>query len=124
RQRLGRSLQNRFIDSLVVDSLRMDMGSEVWMRSNEANVQLAGNAIFSKAAAQYQVDGSLTATRGTYRLPLAGFEFATREFAVTRGTIRFLGTPDLNALVDIDAQYMLRRRVGDDIRIYVHIGGT
>jgi translocation and assembly module TamB len=124
RQGLGRTFQNRFIDSLVVDSVRMEMGSEVWMRSNEANIQLAGNAIFSKSAAQYQVEGTLSTSRGTYRLPLAGFEFTTREFIVTRGGIRFLGTPDLNALVDIDAQYLLRRRVGDDVRIFVHIGGT
>src|SRR5262249_21172845 len=104
--------------------LRMNMGSEVWLRSTEANIQLAGNVIFSKEAAQYQVEGTLNTTRGTYRLPLAGFEFATREFAVTRGDLRFLGTPDLNALVDIEAQYLLRRRVGDDVRILVHIGGT
>jgi translocation and assembly module TamB len=124
RQGLGRTFQSRFIDSLVVDSLKMDMGNEVWMRSTEANIQLAGSAVFSKEGGQYQVEGTLNTPRGTYRLPLAGLQQLSREFSVTRGDIRFLGTADLNALVDIDAQYLMRRRVGDDVRISVHIGGT
>src|SRR5262249_15476795 len=106
------------------DSLKMQMGNEVWMRSTEANIQLAGSAVFSKEAGQYQVEGTLNTPRGTYRLPLAGVALASREFSVTKGDIRFLGTPDLNALVDIEAQYLMRRRVGDDVRIFVHIGGT
>src|SRR5207244_13650904 len=37
---------------------------------------------------------------------------------------RMLGSPDLNAPVDIDAQYVIRRRTGDNITAFVHIGGT
>jgi len=123
RQGLTRGFQNRFIDSLVVDSLRMGMGSEAWLRSTEANIQLSGTVVFSKMADQYRMEGTLSALRGTYQLPL-GVQIATRQFTVSRGQLRFLGTPDLNALVDIDAQYVVRRRVGENINVTVHIGGT
>ncbi|MBI4503875.1 MAG: translocation/assembly module TamB domain-containing protein, partial [Gemmatimonadetes bacterium] len=123
RQGLGRGLQNRFIDSLIVGSLRLQMGSEVWLRSTEANIQLAGSVVFSKVGDSYRADGVLTTPRGIYQLPL-GVQFATRQFTVTRGEIRMLGTPDLNALVDIDAYYLIRRRTGDNMTVYIHIGGT
>ena len=122
-QGLARAFQNRFIDSLVVDSLRLGMGSEVWLRSTEANIQLAGSVVFSKVADIYRADGTLTTPRGLYQLPL-GVQFATRQFTVTRGEIRMLGTPDLDGLVDIDAEYLIRRRTGDNMTVFVHIGGT
>ena len=123
RQGLEREFQNIFIDSLVVDSLRLEMGDDVWLRSTEANIQLAGSVVFSKTADVYRVEGVLTTPRGSYQLPL-GTQVATREFTVMRGEIRMLGTPDLNAFVDIDARFVVRRRVGENVNVFVHIGGT
>ena len=51
------------------------------------------------------VDGVLTTGRGTYRLPIGP---ATREFSVTRGEVRYFGTPDFNAALDIEAAGELR----------------
>ena len=39
----GAQFQNRFLDSLRIDDLRVAMGSDVWLRSAEANIQLDGN---------------------------------------------------------------------------------
>jgi len=119
---LGPALQSRFLDSLRIDSLRVDMGQEFWLRSTEANVQLAGNVYVSKLRQRYRIDGTLEAPRGTYRLEIA--LGTSRDFRVTRGQIRYLGTPDLNADLDIDAQHVVRPVSARVDTVYVHIGGT
>jgi hypothetical protein len=122
---LGAEFRSRFLDSLRIDSLRVDMGQEFWLRSTEANVQLAGNVFVSKMRDRYRLDGALEAPRGTYRLEIA--LGTSREFRVTRGQIRYLGTPDLNADLDIDAYHVVRSvrtPTGIDDTVYVHIGGS
>jgi len=121
RQGLGEAFQNRFLDSLRVDSLILTMGSDVWMRSSEANVQLAGRLTVSKRGGRYRLDGTLETPRGTYRLPLTSG--VTTEFVVTRGQLQYFGTPDLNAAVDIEARHVVRQR-DQNITVTVHIGGT
>jgi len=121
-ERLGAAFQSRFLDSLRIDSLRVDMGQDFWLRSTEANVQLAGSVYVSKRRTRYRIDGTLEAPRGTYRLEIA--LGTSRDFRVTRGQIRYLGTPDLNADLDIDAQHIVRPVSGRIDTVYVHIGGT
>jgi hypothetical protein len=41
-QRLGAEFQSLFFDSLQVRNLQLTMGEDVWLRSNEANIQLSG----------------------------------------------------------------------------------
>lgn len=120
-QRLGAAWQQRFLDSLQVEDLRVRMGNDVWMRSSEANIQLAGELTVNKARNAYRLTGTLEAPRGTYRLPLGP---VTREFTVTQGELRYFGTPDLNADVDIDAQHIVRTVRGEDVTVFVNIGGT
>jgi hypothetical protein len=122
RQGLGAEFQSRFLDSLRIDSLRVDMGRDFWLRSTEANVQLAGNVFVSKVRKEYRLDGILEAPRGIYRLQLG--LGTNRDFTVTRGQIRYLGTTDLNADLDIDARHVVRGTVGEDVNVNVHIGGT
>ncbi len=122
RQGLGAAFQSRFLDNLRIDSLRLDMGSEMWLRSSEANIQLAGAVFVSKLRNRYRIDGTLQAPRGTYRLQLA--LGTTREFTVTRGDVRYFGTPDLNADLNIDARHLVRTVRGEDVTVSVNIGGT
>ena len=56
RENLGAKFQNRFLDSLRIDDLRVEMGSDVWLRSAEANIQLEGRVRVSKAGADVQPD--------------------------------------------------------------------
>jgi len=130
-QGLGPSAHVIFLDSLRVDSLRVTMGSDVWLRSTEANIQLDGAFTVDRwvedRLPRYRIDGTLGATRGSYKLtigpqnsPLA----VTRDFRVTRGTVRFFGTPDFNPDLDITAEHQLRTVSGKQFLVFVRIGGT
>ena len=121
RQGLREAFQNRFLDSLQIDSLVLNMGSDVWLRSNEANIQLTGALTVNKRANRYRLEGKLQTPRGTYRLPLTAT--LKSEFTVTQGELQYFGTPDLNATVDIDARHVVRRP-DQNITVTVHIGGT
>ncbi len=121
RQGLREEFQNRFLDSLRIDSLPLTMGSDVWLRSTEANIQLTGNILVDKAANRYRLGGTLETPRGTYRLPLT--TTIKSDFLVTRGQLQYFGTPDLNAVLDIDARHVVRRP-DQNVNVDVHIGGT
>src|SRR5439155_448805 len=104
QQRLGPEFQNVFLDSLRIDDLELEMGSDVWLRSNEANIQLTGSAHLTKQRNLYLVSGTLQAARGTYRLKLGP---VTREFVVSQGTVKYFGTPDQDAALDIEARHVV-----------------
>lgn len=123
RLRLGAAFQSRFLDSLRIDALNFTVDQDFWLRSNEANVQLVGNVIVNKLRARYRMDGTLNTPRGTYSLKVGP---VVREFVVQSGTVRYFGTPDLNADLDILATHQLRSaEVGsDDVTVTARIGGT
>ena len=120
RENLGAKFQNRFLDSLRINDLRLSMGTDVWLRSAEANIQLEGSVRVSKVGQDYTPVGNLTAARGTYTLKIGP---VTRDFTVTRGDVRYLG--DLNATLDIQARHVVRTvRSGDEIPVIANITGT
>jgi len=120
--RLGPSFQNRFIDSLRITDLRLTVGEDFWLRSADANIKLSGATAVNKFGRNYRLDGTLTAERGQYTLKMG---FITRDFDVQRGTVRFLGTPDLNAELDLTADHKVKTSDGTaDIDIQASITGT
>jgi hypothetical protein len=134
RQGLGPSFHNVFLDSLGIRDLQLTMGSSVWLRSNEANIQLNGRMAVNKLNRIYRVTGTLQAPRGTYRLQVGP---VTREFVVTSGTVDYFGTPDLDAGLDIQAEHVVHPvqttiasttsspgGCTGDITVVAHIGGT
>ncbi len=127
QQRLGPEFQNVFLDSLRIDELELEMGSDVWLRSDEANVQLAGTVTLTKRRDAYLISGTLQAPRGTYRLKVGP---VTREFVVTQGTVHYFGTPDQDAGLDIEAKHTVHpvptpsQRNPEDITVVAHITGT
>jgi translocation and assembly module TamB len=127
QQRLGPEFQNVFLDSLRIDDLELEMGSDVWLRSNEANIQLAGTARLTKRRNQLLVSGTLQAVHGTYRLKLGP---VAREFVVSQGTVRYFGTPDQDAALDIEAKHVVHpvptsaQGSPPDITVVAHITGT
>ncbi len=127
-QRLGPEFESVFLDSLRIQGLQLTMGSDVWLRSTEANIQLSGAVTVSKLRDTYLLRGTLQAPRGTYRLVVGP---VTREFVVSQGTVRYFGTPDLDAELDIEAKHVVHAvpgavvRAGDrDITVIAHIRGT
>src|SRR5437870_3015237 len=127
QQRLGPEFQSVFLDSLRIQDLQLEMGSDVWLRSNEANIQLTGTVSLTKQRNLYLVSGTLQAARGTYRLKLGP---VTREFVVSQGTVHYFGTPDQDAGLDIEARHVVHpvptpaQRNPDDITVVAHITGT
>jgi translocation and assembly module TamB len=122
---LGPAAEVVFLDSLRIDGLRVTMGPSVWLRSTEANIQLAGDVTVSKTVESvlnpYRLDGTLRAVRGTYRLTVGP---TSKDFQVTRGDVRFFGTPDLNPQLDIAAEHTVRSVRGNDLVVRARIGGT
>ena len=126
RERLGPAFQSVFLDSLRVDGLQIAMGNDVWLRSSEANIQLAGTLGLNKRLRNYLMTGTLQALRGTYRLTLGP---VTKDFTVTQGTVKYFGTPDLDAGLDIRATHLVHavsQVAGQtrDVTVTATIGGT
>jgi translocation and assembly module TamB len=119
RENLGAKFQNRFLDSLTIQSLRVNLGSDVWLRSAEANIQLGGEVQVSKAAKTYAPSGTLDALRGSYTLKVGP---VTRDFTVERGSVRYFG--DLNAGLDIQARHTVRAVHGEEVPVIAKITGT
>ncbi len=128
-QRLGPEFESVFLDSLRIQGMQLTMGSDVWLRSGEANIQLTGAVTVNKVRDSYLLRGTLQAPRGTYRLVVGP---VSREFVVNQGTVRYFGTPDLDAELDIEARHIVHpvasatARVVDnkDKTIIAHIRGT
>ena len=124
-QRLGPEFQSLFFDSLRINNLQLTMGEDAWLRSNEANIQLTGSVVVNKVRNNFVMSGTLQAPRGTYRLQVGP---VTREFVVSQGTVRYFGTPDLDAELDIEARHVVHPLPGapiqGDFTVIAHIGGT
>jgi translocation and assembly module TamB len=128
---LGPEVQAVFMDSLRIAGLVLQMGPDVWLRSTEANIQLDGEFVVDKTIEnrlpRYRLDGALRAVRGSYRLVLgpvnSPFQVG-KDFRVTRGSVRFYGTPDFNPELDIAAEHQLRTVAGSPLTVRVLIGGT
>jgi translocation and assembly module TamB len=119
----------------LLDSLdarvTLSIGQDVWLRSEEANIQLSGNLAIRRTEAgrlggqpRLALSGALEANRGTYRLNLGVVQ---RTFDVDRGEIRFDGSADLDPGLDISAVHTVRQPTSSsrpDVRIRVDIGGT
>jgi len=126
-RRLVRSgFENRFLNELRIQNLNFTMGTNVRLVSAEANIQLTGQVNVSKNLDIYRLDGTLNTPRGIYLMPLGGDVIAglTREFTVTGGEVRYLGTTDWNAELAIDAQHVVRSLRREDVTVLVNIGGT
>jgi translocation and assembly module TamB len=123
-----------FMDNLLVQGVPIQMGRDVWLRSQEANINLGGLVRLTRGrvqggpkAGQVQLalEGTLQTVRGTYRLNLGPVQ---RTFQVENGDLRFYGDPDLNAALNINALHTVRQfsQQGSrpDVRVRVHLGGT
>ena len=94
---------------------------------SEANIQLAGTVFLKKERKEYLVSGTLQAPRGTYRLKVGP---VTREFVVSQGTVRYFGTPDQDAELNIEAKHTVHavptpaQRNPEDVTVVAHITGT
>jgi hypothetical protein len=117
RRKLGTDLVTRMVQALRIDDFHLVIGQDFWLRSNEANIKLSGDVQVNKLGRVYRVDGVMTAERGRYAV-------LTKDFDVTKGNVRFFGTPDLNAALDIEAQHVVRTVRNEELPIVAKVGGT
>lgn len=123
RLRLRGGISTRFLETLAVDDLALDVGENVRLKSGEADIVLTGGLRVNKRGRVYRFDGTMNTERGTYQLPLLG-GVITRDFTVERGTVRFFGSTDLNAELDIEARHVVRATRGDEVPVIARIEGT
>jgi hypothetical protein len=118
RRKLGTDLATRLVQALRIDDFRLIVGQDFWLRSTEANIKLTGDVVVNKRGrALPQVAGTMTAERGRYAV-------LTKDFDVTKGVVRFFGTPDLNAGLDIEAEHVVRTARNEELPILAQITGT
>jgi translocation and assembly module TamB len=105
------------MQNLVMDRVRVSFGSEVWLKSSEANINLTtsrgplfvttvSTGTGSDSAKGPALTGTLVAARGTFRLNLG---IVQRTFTVDSGTVRFNGTLAINPDLNISALYVVRQ---------------
>ncbi|HJU66019.1 MAG TPA: translocation/assembly module TamB domain-containing protein, partial [Gemmatimonadaceae bacterium] len=118
--------RNVYVDTLfngiTVENVQVQLGEEVWLRSEQANVRLGGGMAVTRAGDQLALTGELEANRGTYRLDLG--VALSRTFQVDSGSISFFGEPQINPELDIWASYTVRQANRQDVRVRAHIQGT
>jgi translocation and assembly module TamB len=124
-------LLREFLQHLEVPGLAINVGQDVWLRSEEANIKLGGAVDLRYRTADStelpghqghtRWNGSLQVVRGTYRLDLG---LVQRTFQVDSGRVTFYGDPDIPEEISIWATYTVRRVDQPDIRIMAHISGT
>lgn len=121
RRGLGNEFSNRFLDSLRIVNLQLRIGTDVWLRSAQANIQLDGALRVDKTRKVYSLSGDLNAARGTYTLTVGPI---SQPFTVDQGRISFLGTTDMDADLAIQAHHQVRTIDGDDFNVNASITGT
>ena len=106
----------------IFDGLQVTLGSDVRLKSREANVQLSGALEVAGEVNNPYVSGVINASRGTYRVDLGVLK---RTFRVDSGIVEVAGTKDVPAAINIWASYVVRRADQDDeINITAHLTGT
>jgi len=123
-----------FSKNLRLNDVGVDIGDDVWLRSDEANIKLGGSLNVTMSGAgtgvasgsQLALQGTLRTVRGTYRLNIV--PLVQPIFDVESGTLRFFGTPGLDPALNITAINTVRKPSQSvnhqDVRIRATIGGT
>ena len=122
-RRLGSRFQNRFIDSLRIVDLDLRVQDDFYLRSTEADILLEGDLRVNKVRSEYRMAGDLRTLRGRYQLRIGNL--VNRNFDVIQGNIRYFGTPDLDAQLDIVAEHRVTPvDRSEEIPIVATISGT
>ncbi len=112
---------NPFVNNLLAD-VSLTLVRNTWLRSQRLNqsmnVELAGtlDMTFNRQVRSLVMLGELAAVRGTYTA-------LGRNFSVEEGTVRFVGTPEVNPGLAFTADFRVPRAEGP-LDIVANVGGT
>jgi autotransporter translocation and assembly factor TamB len=112
-------------ESPIMEDMKMDVrlsiARDTWARSPDANVEFytQGPLTIVKAPKDngIAVDGVVNTERGEY-------QFLGRRFVLSQGTAIFTGTPDINPLLQLGAQYTIQPAGRPQLNINIAINGT
>ena len=111
--------------SPLMNNLRMDISLAVdrdtWVRSPEANVE-----IFSDGDLRINVDrkrGALTLD-GIVSTDRGEYEFMSKRFQLKRGSATFIGTQEIDPLLQFTGEYEIKQASQQALKIKILIGGT
>jgi translocation and assembly module TamB len=103
-----------------LDGVLVQLGSDVRLKSRDANVQLTGTVELFGPITDPWLSGAVTATRGTYRVTVGPIK---RSFRVDSGAVIIEGTKDIPAALNIYTSYLVRRPAEEDVTIRAHVYG-
>jgi translocation and assembly module TamB len=120
-------MKYRRVSSPIFRNLQMDVGVTIargtWVRNSSANVEIYTpgdvdplHVRVNNAKQAITLEGTVNADRGEYTL-------AGRTFKLTTGSVTFLGTDDLDPMLQLSAQYEVPRRSSEALTILINVGG-
>ncbi|HJU66207.1 MAG TPA: translocation/assembly module TamB domain-containing protein, partial [Gemmatimonadaceae bacterium] len=112
--------QNPLLQNLRV-AINLGVSRDTWLRSADANVE-----IFSTGDLSIQVDRSRQAITldGVVNTERGEYTFLTRRFLLSRGSVTFIGDPEINPLLQLIGQHEVRLPGQEALVIQVVVGGT
>ena len=113
---------NPLLDNLEVD-VDIQIARDTWARSPDANIELYTPASGPLSLQLDQSKRTLT-LQGSIQMDRGEYTYSGRRFEVSSGSIIFLGTPELNPLLQILAHYEVPQPRGEALAILITIGGT
>ena len=111
--------------SPLLSNLRMTLtlavDRDTWVRSADANVEIYSdgdlNILVDRRRSALTLDGVVNTDRGEYQL-------LGKRFQIKRGAVRFIGTQELNPLLQITGEYEVKQASRPALNINILIGGT
>lgn len=105
----------KLLQGLSARNVQISMGSDVRLRSSEANIKLGGSVNVTRASGlsatgvpQLALEGALRTERGTFLMRF-GDVLLQRLFSIEGGEVRFYGDADFNPTLNISALYQVRQ---------------
>jgi hypothetical protein len=111
--------------SPLLSNLRMDLNlgvdRDTWVRSQEANVEIYSDGDLrinvDRKRQALTLDGVVNTDRGEYT-------FLSKRFQIKRGSARFVGTQEINPLLQLAGEYQVKQAGRQALFIRILIGGT
>lgn len=116
-QPAGESLFER----LRLEDVTVTAGDNLWVVTEQVRAQLAGELTLNKDEEGLRISGTLEGDRGTFTLRVGPL---VRRFTLVQTNIRFLGTPEIDPLLDITASRIIPGAGAQFTEILLHLGGS
>jgi hypothetical protein len=108
-------------DRVELDDVVVTAGENFWVVAEQFRAQLAGELILHKVEDGLEISGTLEGTRGVFTLHAGPL---VRRFTLVQTSVRFLGTPEINPVLDVTASRLIPGAAGQMTEILIHLRGT